>query len=57
MEAHSAPGALSVFVYYGGDRTTDLRFMAQHSVVLTTYGVLQSAHKNVRVWTVAFSTV
>ncbi|EEC76859.1 hypothetical protein OsI_15041 [Oryza sativa Indica Group] len=46
LEAHSAPGALSVFVYYGGDRTTDLRFMAQHSVVLTTYGVLQSAHKN-----------
>uniref|UniRef100_A0A0D9W2C3 RING-type domain-containing protein n=1 Tax=Leersia perrieri TaxID=77586 RepID=A0A0D9W2C3_9ORYZ len=46
LEAHSTPGALSVFVYYGGDRTADLRFMAGHSVVLTTYGVLQSAHKN-----------
>uniref|UniRef100_A0A0E0KMT8 Uncharacterized protein n=1 Tax=Oryza punctata TaxID=4537 RepID=A0A0E0KMT8_ORYPU len=46
LEAHSTPGALSVFVYYGGDRTADLRFMAEHSVVLTTYGVLQSAHKN-----------
>ncbi|XP_006653171.1 DNA repair protein RAD5B [Oryza brachyantha] len=46
LDAHSTPGALSVFVYYGGDRTADLRFMAEHSVVLTTYGVLQSAHKN-----------
>ncbi|KAG8064093.1 hypothetical protein GUJ93_ZPchr0004g39654 [Zizania palustris] len=45
LESHSTPGALSVFVYYGGDRTDNLRLMAEHSVVLTTYGVLQSAHK------------
>ncbi|KAL5214658.1 hypothetical protein ABZP36_003810 [Zizania latifolia] len=46
LESHSTPGALSVFVYYGGDRTDNLRLMAEHSVVLTTYGVLQSAHKS-----------
>ncbi|KAF6999025.1 hypothetical protein CFC21_015099 [Triticum aestivum] len=45
LEAHSTPGAISVFVYYGGDRTGDLKLMAEHTVVLTTYGVLQSAHK------------
>lgn len=36
-----------MFVYYGGDRTGDLKLMAEHTVVLTTYGVLQSAHKAV----------
>lgn len=45
LEAHSTQGSLSVFVYYGGDRTGDLRLMAEHTVVLTTYRVLQSAHK------------
>uniref|UniRef100_A0ACD5ZUR4 Uncharacterized protein n=1 Tax=Avena sativa TaxID=4498 RepID=A0ACD5ZUR4_AVESA len=45
LEAHSAPEALSVCVYYGGNRNSDLRLMAEHSVVLTTYGVLQAAHK------------
>ncbi|XP_051201159.1 DNA repair protein RAD5B [Lolium perenne] len=45
LEAHSAPDALSVCVYYGGNRNSDLRLMAEHSVVLTTYGVLQAAHK------------
>jgi hypothetical protein len=49
LEAHSAPDALSVCVYYGGNRNSDLRLMAEHSVVLTTYGVLQAAHKSVRV--------
>lgn len=48
LEAHSTQGSLSVFVYYGGDRTGDLRLMAEHTVVLTTYRVLQSAHKAVR---------
>jgi hypothetical protein len=49
LEAHSAPDALSVCVYYGGNRNSDLRLMAEHSIVLTTYGVLQAAHKAVRV--------
>uniref|UniRef100_A0ACD5V1J1 Uncharacterized protein n=1 Tax=Avena sativa TaxID=4498 RepID=A0ACD5V1J1_AVESA len=45
LEAHSAPGALSVCVYYGGNRKSDHRLMSEHTVVLTTYGVLQAAHK------------
>ncbi|KAL6653040.1 hypothetical protein ACP70R_011965 [Stipagrostis hirtigluma subsp. patula] len=45
LEAHSAHGALSVFVHYGGDKTDNLLLMAQHDVVLTTYGVLSAAYK------------
>ncbi|CAD6264139.1 unnamed protein product [Miscanthus lutarioriparius] len=45
LEAHSAQGALSVFVHYGGDKTSSLMLMAQHDVVLTTYGVLSAACK------------
>ncbi|RLM75267.1 hypothetical protein C2845_PM15G02480 [Panicum miliaceum] len=45
LEAHSTPGALSVFVHYGGDKTDNLMLMAQHDVVLTTYGVLSAAYK------------
>ena len=50
LEAHSTPGALSVFVHYGGDKTDNLMLMAQHDVVLTTYGVLSAAYKAVCVW-------
>ncbi|GJN36863.1 hypothetical protein PR202_gb25762 [Eleusine coracana subsp. coracana] len=46
LEAHSTQGALSVFVHYGGDKTDNLMLMAQHDVVLTTYGVLSAAYKN-----------
>ncbi|KAF8702163.1 hypothetical protein HU200_033091 [Digitaria exilis] len=45
LEAHSMQGALSVFVHYGGDKTDNLMLMAQHDVVLTTYGVLLAAYK------------
>ncbi|XP_058078009.1 DNA repair protein RAD5B isoform X2 [Magnolia sinica] len=45
LEAHSAPGALSVFVYYSGDRTNDPTVISKHDVVLTTYGVLSSSYK------------
>ncbi|XP_072986407.1 DNA repair protein RAD5B-like [Typha latifolia] len=45
LEAHSKPGALSVFVHYGCDKTNDLKVIAEHHVVLTTYGVLSSAYK------------
>ncbi|KAK8448458.1 hypothetical protein SEVIR_7G016600v4 [Setaria viridis] len=45
LEAHSTQGALSVFVHYGGDKTDNLMLMAEHDVVLTTYGVLSAAYK------------
>ncbi|CAN6242632.1 unnamed protein product [Urochloa humidicola] len=48
LEAHSMQGALSVFVHYGGDKTDNLMLMAQHDVVLTTYGVLSAAYKSDR---------
>lgn len=48
LETHSKPDAVSVLVYYGGDRTHDAKAIASHDVVLTTYGVLTSAYKQVR---------
>ncbi|KAI7984533.1 DNA repair protein RAD5B [Camellia lanceoleosa] len=36
---------ISVFVHYGGDRTNDSEVIAEHDVVLTTYGVLTAAYK------------
>ncbi|KAJ1701896.1 hypothetical protein LUZ63_001675 [Rhynchospora breviuscula] len=45
FECHAKPGSLSVFVHYGGDRTTETRLLTRHHVVLTTYGVLSSAYK------------
>ncbi|XP_052208103.1 DNA repair protein RAD5B [Diospyros lotus] len=44
-ETHSKPGTISIFVHYGGDRANDPKVMAQHDVVLTTYGVLTAAYK------------
>ncbi|MQM01883.1 hypothetical protein Taro_034643 [Colocasia esculenta] len=46
LEAHSEPGTISIFVHYGGDRTSHPRTIAKHDVVLTTYGVLSSAYKH-----------
>lgn len=48
LETHSKPDTVSVLVYYGGDRTHDAKAIASHDVVLTTYGVLTSAYKQVR---------
>lgn len=57
LEAHSTQGALSVFVHYGGDKTDNLMLMAQHDVVLTTYGVLSAAYKAVCVWHLPSPTI
>ncbi|KAL0414353.1 UNVERIFIED_CONTAM: DNA repair protein B [Sesamum radiatum] len=46
LETHSKPDSISVFVHYGGDRANDPKVIAEHDVVLTTYGVLTSAYKN-----------
>ncbi|KAJ3679932.1 hypothetical protein LUZ60_016210 [Juncus effusus] len=45
LETHSKPGSISVFIHYGGDRTTDPKIINRHHVVLTTYGVLSSAFR------------
>ncbi|KAJ8568436.1 hypothetical protein K7X08_027969 [Anisodus acutangulus] len=42
IEAHSQPGVLSVYVYYGHTRSKDAKVLARSDVVLTTYGVLAS---------------
>ncbi|KAK7393670.1 hypothetical protein VNO78_22233 [Psophocarpus tetragonolobus] len=46
LETHSEPDSISIFVHYGGGRTTDPWLIIGHDVVLTTYGVLQAAYKN-----------
>ncbi|CAM8944151.1 unnamed protein product [Rhodiola kirilowii] len=45
LETHSEAESISIFVHYGGDRTTDPAVMSRHNVVLTTYGVLTAAYK------------
>ncbi|GJP46913.1 hypothetical protein CLOM_g6160, partial [Closterium sp. NIES-68] len=44
-EAHTAPGLLSVLLYYGSGRDSEARFLAQHDVVITTYGTLHAEFK------------
>ena len=39
---HTTPGALSVYLYYGGARVKDAAMLSSYDVVLTTYGVLAS---------------
>ncbi|KAK9068180.1 hypothetical protein SSX86_012291 [Deinandra increscens subsp. villosa] len=46
LETHSEPNSISVFVHYGGDRSTDPRVIAEPTVVLTTYGVLSASYKS-----------
>ncbi|KAI3960094.1 hypothetical protein MKW98_016818 [Papaver atlanticum] len=46
IEIHSQPGMLRLCVQYGVDRTTHPIALAQHDVVLTTYGVLAAACKS-----------
>ena len=50
LETHSEPESISVLVHYGGARTYSPNVFEKHDVVLTTYGVLTQAHKNVRVY-------
>lgn len=45
LQTHSEADTLSVAVHYGSDRTNNPRAMANHDVVLTTYGVLNAAYK------------
>ncbi|RAL38812.1 hypothetical protein DM860_013493 [Cuscuta australis] len=44
--AHSKQDSISVFVYYGGTRSSDPRAIAEPDVVLTTYGILTAAYKS-----------
>ncbi|KAG2722109.1 hypothetical protein I3760_02G114900 [Carya illinoinensis] len=46
LETHSKPESISIFVHYGGSRASDPKGIAEHNVVLTTYGVLTAAYKN-----------
>ncbi|XP_078441095.1 DNA/RNA helicase protein isoform X2 [Wolffia australiana] len=42
IETHARPGSLSIYVHYGQGRSKDAHLLAQHDVVLTTYGILSS---------------
>ncbi|XP_052210529.1 DNA repair protein RAD5A isoform X2 [Diospyros lotus] len=42
IETHAEPGSLSLYVHYGQSRSKDAHILAQHDVVITTYGVLAS---------------
>ncbi|KAL8210271.1 hypothetical protein R6Q57_007003 [Mikania cordata] len=46
LETHSEPNSISVFVHYGGERSTDPKVIAEPTVVLTTYGVLSASYKS-----------
>ncbi|KAE9617606.1 hypothetical protein Lal_00034592 [Lupinus albus] len=46
LETHSKAGSITIFVHYGGGRTNNPQLLSDHDVVLTTYGVLQSAFKS-----------
>ncbi|KAK9931068.1 hypothetical protein M0R45_018364 [Rubus argutus] len=46
LESHSESESISIFVHYGGYRTTNPKAISVHDVVLTTYGVLAAAYKS-----------
>ncbi|GAU25269.1 hypothetical protein TSUD_17820 [Trifolium subterraneum] len=46
LETHSKAGSISIFVHYGGGRTTNPGLLLEYDVVLTTYGVLSAAFKS-----------
>ncbi|CDP22019.1 unnamed protein product [Coffea canephora] len=47
LETHSKPDSISVSVFFGGDRSSDPRVIAEPNVILTTYSVLTAAsYKN-----------
>lgn len=54
LETHSKPESISIFVHYGGDRSTDPKVIAEPDVVLTTYGVLTAAYKDVSIFAPLF---
>ena len=47
LETHSKPDSISVSVFFGGDRSSDPRVIAEPNVILTTYSVLTAACKNI----------
>lgn len=46
LETHSKPDSISVFVFFGEDRSSDPRVIAEPDVILTTYDFLTAACKN-----------
>lgn len=44
FEAHSKPGSISVYLYYGGTRSGPGVNLANYDVVLTTYGIVSSEY-------------
>ncbi|CAN1797385.1 DNA repair protein RAD5B [Linum perenne] len=50
LETHSMPGSISVFVHYGGEKMNNSRLISGYDVILTTFGVLSSAYKQVSTW-------
>ena len=47
FEAHVHDGLLSVYTYYGSERTKDVKLLAKQHVVLTTYQTLSSEFSKV----------
>ncbi|BBG92463.1 Helicase protein with RING/U-box domain, partial [Prunus dulcis] len=46
LETHSESESISIFVHYGGYRSTDPKVISVQDVVLTTYGVLSTSYKD-----------
>ncbi|KAL6899143.1 hypothetical protein ACP4OV_005801 [Aristida adscensionis] len=42
IEAHTKPGAVSIYVHYGQNRPKEASLIGQSDIVLTTYGVVAS---------------
>lgn len=58
IETHVAGDSLSVYAYYGQDRTRERKALMEHDVVLTTYGVVASEfNQPVSTKSFAFSTM
>ncbi|KAI9139256.1 SNF2 family N-terminal domain-containing protein [Paraphysoderma sedebokerense] len=49
IEDHVKPGAVSVYVYYGTDRTTKLDELGNYDIVITTYQVLAQEYRDEKV--------
>uniref|UniRef100_A0A0D9VGJ6 RING-type domain-containing protein n=1 Tax=Leersia perrieri TaxID=77586 RepID=A0A0D9VGJ6_9ORYZ len=46
IEAHTAPGSVSIYVHYGQNRPKEASLIGESDIVLTTYGVLSSEFSN-----------
>lgn len=45
IEQNTEPGTLSVYVYHGSNRTTDLEELGQYDVVITTYSIIEIEYR------------